>query len=233
MERSTKGGFGPFGADYGDALATDIFLRYPGQWDDPAWGGYVPGGMYYNVHRWYQRGTGRYSRPDPLGFLDPPLSLTLQPTGDHQDPYLYLHSNPLVGIDPLGLCSLDPTTELCLLFLFGESPIGVRLKEKPRPNSAWRATTRKNKIILYMPCTEFHNHPETLLEEYYHVLRQWNRDRISRISYAREFLRNGYNNNKYEKEAWRWVGDNLQDFKDCLACPPVPPSIGPGGVYPP
>jgi uncharacterized protein RhaS with RHS repeats len=24
-------------------------------------------GVYYNVHRWYERGTGRYTRPDPIG----------------------------------------------------------------------------------------------------------------------------------------------------------------------
>ena len=47
----------------------------------------------YNVHRWYQYGSGRYTRPDPLG-----------QRGDAH-PYLYSAANPLLLVDPLGLVS--------------------------------------------------------------------------------------------------------------------------------
>ena len=45
----------------------------------------------FNVHRWYEPGTGRYGRADPLGRDgDPP-------------PYAYALSNPLTNLDVLGL----------------------------------------------------------------------------------------------------------------------------------
>ena len=46
--------------------------------------------MYYNVHRWYLYGTGRYGRVDPL-----------RSQGDLH-PYAYAASNPLLLVDPLG-----------------------------------------------------------------------------------------------------------------------------------
>jgi hypothetical protein len=46
---------------------------------------------YYNLHRWYTPGVGRYSRPDPLG-LDGGRNL-----------FSYAASNPLTMLDPLGL----------------------------------------------------------------------------------------------------------------------------------
>lgn len=95
-----SGGFEAFGRDWNGALAANVFLRLPGQWDDPAWasmetGGYLPTGTYYNVNRWYQVGIGRYDRPDPL--------LILGPTGENA--YAYAESRPTRAIDPLGLCS--------------------------------------------------------------------------------------------------------------------------------
>jgi RHS repeat-associated protein len=47
---------------------------------------------YYNVHRWLDTQTGRYTRSDPAGAteLDPHL-------------YTYVNSNTLRFIDPLGL----------------------------------------------------------------------------------------------------------------------------------
>ena len=57
--------------------------------------------LYYNVHRWYEFGTGRYSRPDPLFF-------TLQDI----NPYGYVGGNSLVNIDPLGLQTYHCTRPL-------------------------------------------------------------------------------------------------------------------------
>lgn len=44
------------------AADAGIFLRFPGQWAD----GLIEEGGVYNVNRWYQATTGRYSRVDPL-----------------------------------------------------------------------------------------------------------------------------------------------------------------------
>ncbi len=99
-----SGGFEPFGNDYADAGAANIFLRLPGQWQDPTWAeiGTRPG-LHYNVHRWYDSSTGRYERPDPIhtlleGPLNNPGSYLLQ-----QMPYGYAAMRPLVLADPLGL----------------------------------------------------------------------------------------------------------------------------------
>lgn len=45
-----------------------------------------------NFHRWYQAGSGRYSRPDPLPLGWSDLNV-----------YLYASANPLINTDPLGL----------------------------------------------------------------------------------------------------------------------------------
>jgi hypothetical protein len=121
--------------------------------------------------------------------------------------------------------------EHCLLFIFGESVSGINIKQKPRSNPRWAATTRKNKIIVYTDCSGFFNDTFVVLEEYYHVLRQWNRGRMTRISYLLESARNGYRGNKFENEAWEFVEWNKSDFDDCLKCPTLAPmGIGPGGV---
>jgi len=97
------GGFEPFGRDYAGALSDGMFLRLPGQWDDFAWGGHVQAGLYENVHRWYQSGTGRYTRPDPLrGRID-----TLA------NSYLYSEGNPLGRTDPLGLFTVGGGAPSC------------------------------------------------------------------------------------------------------------------------
>jgi RHS repeat-associated protein len=87
-----QGGFEPFGADWNGATAAGVFLRFPGQWVDGLWeGGRLSSEMYYNVHRWYGWGTGRYLRPDPL------FSSQLLST------YLYADARSSVLMDSLGL----------------------------------------------------------------------------------------------------------------------------------
>ena len=69
-----------------------IFLRFPGQWDDPTFdAAQLPEGIYYNVHRWYSPATGRYTRPDPLGQRGGP------------NLYQYAAANPIRHSDPFGL----------------------------------------------------------------------------------------------------------------------------------
>jgi len=92
--------FDPFGEDpfAGTSIGAseqEVFLRFPGQWDDPVWRDAMMGAEgYQNVYRWYTPGTGRYSKVDPVGIteLDP-------------HPYVYVNNRPLMLTDPLGLRS--------------------------------------------------------------------------------------------------------------------------------
>ncbi len=81
------GGVEPFGEAPSDADDAGVFLRFPGQWSDSSW---EDTGLHYNVARWYRAGTGRYTRPDPLG-ISAGLNL-----------YHYGLSNPMVYVDPDG-----------------------------------------------------------------------------------------------------------------------------------
>lgn len=77
-----------------------VFLRFPGQWDDPTFTNVgLDEEVYYNLHRWYQPGVGGYTRPDPLG------------KGGDAHAYLYALANPLSFIDPAGeksrVCCVD------------------------------------------------------------------------------------------------------------------------------
>jgi RHS repeat-associated protein len=94
------GGFEPFGRDWqagtGDgALENGMFLRLPGQWDSGTWAEAAMGGdLYYNVHRWLESSTGRYTRPDPI-------------KASHND-YVYVDARPVLLVDPNGLLAFDP-----------------------------------------------------------------------------------------------------------------------------
>lgn len=97
-----QGGFEPFGADFS---STPTILRFPGQWADGAWGGGKDGGLYYNVHRWYEFARGRYTEPDPLGgvALDP-RDLPWPSQGTERFSYfVYVQGNPIGFADALGL----------------------------------------------------------------------------------------------------------------------------------
>jgi RHS repeat-associated protein len=86
-----SGGLEPFGEDSSGALAAGVFLRLPGQWEDDSWIDSTAGDLYHNVHRWYEAGTGRYTRPDPWGI-----------EGSGPQLYLYAEANPLRNVDPDG-----------------------------------------------------------------------------------------------------------------------------------
>ncbi|WP_436410445.1 RHS repeat-associated core domain-containing protein [Morganella morganii] len=68
-----------------DPNYTECHFRFAGQYED------AETGLYYNRFRYYDKDTGQYISPDPIGLLG------------GLNPYGYVH-NPTVFIDPLGLC---------------------------------------------------------------------------------------------------------------------------------
>lgn len=99
------GPFEPFGTDYGaGAAAEEIFLRLPGQWDDGRWAAASMGAdLYYNVHRWYENPTARYTRPDPEW-----TEAFYEFSGQPAQVYGYSESRPTAQVDPLGLAAFKP-----------------------------------------------------------------------------------------------------------------------------
>ena len=88
-----EGGFEPFGADFSGADGAGVILRFPGQWADGLWSGI---GQAYNVHRWYQGGTVRYSRPDLIRWR-----------GSTANTYSYAENQPLLFTDRYGLAPVS------------------------------------------------------------------------------------------------------------------------------
>lgn len=110
-EEVWAGGFEAFGRDWqagtpAGAQDNGVFLRFPGQWFNETWQEPSLGAeIYYNVHRWYENGVGRYTRPDPLGLAVGELRSPGMPLADNErfSIYAYAGSSPLSFVDPLGL----------------------------------------------------------------------------------------------------------------------------------
>jgi len=95
-----QGGFEPFGANWNGASAAGVFLRFPGQWVDQVWeSSRLESGLYYNVWRWYEAGTGRYTSEDLLRWQGA------------QSTYSYAVQNSLRFYDPLGLAPVTNNSE--------------------------------------------------------------------------------------------------------------------------
>ncbi len=73
-------------ADVDPASTVENNLRFAGQYED------VETGLHYNWNRFYDPGTGRYLRVDPIGFA-----------GGDKNLYLYVQNDPVNSIDPSGL----------------------------------------------------------------------------------------------------------------------------------
>jgi len=107
------GGFEPFGADWNGAQGAGVFLRFAGQWEDANWqGGGLESGLYYNLHRWYEPGTGRYATKDPVGDVERRQDRSWYPRFGQEkfSFYAYVDSNPLVFTDPMGLLKFKGCT---------------------------------------------------------------------------------------------------------------------------
>jgi len=104
--------------------------------------------------------------------------------------------------------------------LFGDAVDEVEVVEHSwyaRLHFGATATTRRNRILLRGTAAEFFANRELVLHEYFHVLRQWNRGRMSLRSYLAEWLRRGYWHNRYEHQARRFVSLRLAAFERLLA----------------
>jgi hypothetical protein len=112
----------------------------------------------------------------------------------------------------------------CLELVFNEPVGGVVIEENSSFWGVWGkdtlSTTRFNTIYLKGSLNDFWNSPGMTLEEYYHVLKQWNTNQLTEIKYAIESLKHGYWQNKFELEAWDFVDKNIQQYKNCVECMP-------------
>ena len=99
--------------------------------------------------------------------------------------------------------------------VFGRSVDDVELHEHSwfaKLHGRAVATTRFNTIYLRGSAEEFFARPDLMLHEYFHVLKQWNRGRMTVLSYLLEWRRRGYWNNRYERHARRFARTRLQSF---------------------
>lgn len=74
------------------------------------------------------------------------------------------------------------------------------------------ATTRPGRILLAISGGEFIAHPDLLLHEYFHVLRQWGTGRLTRRRYLVEFARRGYWANEFEREAREFAAATVERY---------------------
>jgi RHS repeat-associated protein len=74
----------PWGEAHSINGSVALDLRLPGQWFQ------IEAGLHYNWHRHYDPSIGRYTQPDPLGFVDGPSV------------YGYAKGAPLILVDPEG-----------------------------------------------------------------------------------------------------------------------------------
>ena len=78
----------PFGGEYQISGPAALDARFPGQWFQ------LESGLSYNWHRHYDASLGRYTQPDPLGFVDGPSR------------YAYAVNSPTGVVDPTGQAGL-------------------------------------------------------------------------------------------------------------------------------
>jgi len=107
-----------------------------------------------------------------------------------------------------------------LALLFDEPVDHVRVIENSsyaRLHWGARATTRRGLILLRGPAAEFWRDPELVLHEYFHVLRQWQPYQLTLWRYVFEWLRRGYQNNRFEIEARYFAATHCRRLRRLLS----------------
>ena len=111
---------------------------------------------------------------------------------------------------------MPPHLRRALNEVFGDAVDDVVLREHSwfaKLHGHATATTRRNTIYLRGSVDDFFASPELMLHEYFHVLRQWNRGRMNVLDYLVEWWRRGYWQNRYERQARRFVKLRLPALK--------------------
>ena len=115
---------------------------------------------------------------------------------------------------------MPPGLRQALTEVFGDPVDEVVLREYSwfaRLHGRATATTRHNTIYLRGSAEDFFASPELMLHEYFHVLRQWNRGRMNVVDYLGEWWHRGYWQNRYERQARRFVRLRLAALRSALA----------------
>jgi hypothetical protein len=122
--------------------------------------------------------------------------------------------------------ALPPPVTAALERVFAEPVGGVIVIEHSRYARLHRgmcATTRPNRILLAMSGAAFVADHELLLHEYFHVLRQWRTEQLTRWRYVVESTRRGYWDNRYELEAREFAAAAMEKYRRYLR---VPDTVG-------
>lgn len=111
---------------------------------------------------------------------------------------------------------VPPAARAALARLFGPAAAEVRIVEHSRHwtfrGRRFAATTRPGTILLRDSGARFLADPELVLEEYFHVLRQWGTGELTRWRYLRQWLRHGYARNPFEVEAKRFAKERRDEL---------------------
>ncbi len=105
--------------------------------------------------------------------------------------------------------------------VFGEEVGHVHVIEQSwyaRCHLGMCATTRPGRILLAGSAEEFFADPELVLHEYFHVIRQWQPRRLTRLGYLLESLRCGYRRNPFETEARAFAAAHCRSLQHLLSC---------------
>ncbi len=108
---------------------------------------------------------------------------------------------------------LPPHVEDALCGIFGSGVRRVRLVPHSwyaRLHGGADATTRRNVIYLRGSIAAFAADPALMLHEYFHVIHQWHSRRLTVPRYLMEWLKRGYWNNRFEREARDFTQAHLQ-----------------------